>query len=55
MDFNFRKAAELGRGDSLLFPTKFPGDPDIDLTAIGRMKSWIYPKTFSSFESGIHG
>ena len=55
MDFNCRKAAELRRGDSLLFPTKSPGDPDIDLTDLGRIKGWVYPKTLSSFESGIQG
>ena len=55
MDFKCRKAAELGQGDSLLFPTKSTGDPDIDLTDLGRMKDWVYPKTLSSFESGLYG
>ena len=55
MDFNCRKAVELRRGDSLLFPSKSSGDPDIDLTDLGRIKGWVYPKTLSSFESRIHG
>ena len=55
MDFNCRKATELRRGDSLLFTKKSPGNPDIDLTDLGRMKGWVYPETLSSFESGIHG
>ena len=53
MDFNCRKAAELGRGDSLLFTTKSPGDPDTDFTDLGRMKSWVYPKTLSSSNPGF--
>ena len=37
MDFKCRKVAELGQGDSLLFPTKSPRDPDIDWLTL---KGW---------------
>ena len=39
MSFNSLKATKLRRGDNLLFTTKSPGDPDIDLTDLWRMKA----------------
>ena len=38
MGFNYLKAAEPLRGDSLLFTTKFPEIPGTYLIDLGRMK-----------------